>query len=257
MPYRRLPNTDNARIRSLRTAIEQMDSSYGRNMVKIDAISLETMVRNFENAQFMYKQSLEKQAAENRKFQKIVKNARLYVSHFIQVLNLCIIRGEIKKGVKAYYELDPDSNAVPDMTTNESLLTWGDNIIKGESLRLQNGGVPIYNPTIARVNVAFSQFKDGHFAQKTFQTTTARYLDALSEQREDIDKALCSLWNQIEDTFSDLPPEEKIEKCKQFGIIYYLRRGEKEALENTDCVEEKRDQQIPFDGQLNFSYDAG
>lgn len=257
MPYRRLPNTDNARIRSLKTAIEKMSASRDANIIKFDVISLETMLRNFENAQLMYKQSLEKQAAENRKLQKLVKNARLYVSHFIQVLNLCIARGEIKKDVRSFYNLEVDSQAVPDLATNEALLTWGEDIIKGENLRIQNGGAPIYNPTIARVNVAYSQFKDGYFTQRTFQSTTARHLETLSQQREDIDKALCSLWNQIEAFFADLEPEEKLERCKDFGIIYYLRRSEKEPQEGEEEVPDDIPREKPKPGniQLNFMYD--
>lgn len=229
MPYRRLPNTDNARIRSLKAAISKMGFNYNRDIIKLDIQSIENLLRNFESAQLMYKQSLDKQASENRKFQKNVKNAKLYISHFIQVLNLCVIRNEIKKDAKIYYQLEPDNFAVPDMSSNEALLKWGENIIKGENTRIQKGGIPIYNPTIARVNVAFAQFKDAYFAQKTFQNTTSRNLEQLSLQRDDIDNVLCLLWNQIEAAFADLPTPKRLEACKEFGIIYYLRKNEKDT----------------------------
>lgn len=228
MPYRRLPNTDNARIRSLKAAICKMSYDYNREIIQLDIQMIENLLRNFESAQFLYKQSLDRQALENKKFQKIVKNAKLYISHFIQVLNLCIIRNEIKKEVKTFYHLEPNNFAVPDMSTNESLLKWGENTLKGENTRIQNGGVPIYNPTIARVNVAFSQFKDAYFTQKTYQSTTNRNLEQLSQQRDDIDNTLCQLWNQIEAAFADLPAAQRIEKCKEFGVIYYWRKHEKD-----------------------------
>lgn len=228
MPYRRLPNTDNARIRALRTAIEKNNSLFGQDVITSDIQKLELLLRNFENAQLHYRESLNLQANSNRKFQKLIKNARLYISHFIQVLNLCVIRGEIKKESKALYHIDPDNFAVPDLTSNDTLLYWGDNIIKGEQTRLAQGGAPIYNPTIARVNVAFSQFKDAYFAQKTYQNTTARQLEILSHQREDVDEVLAELWNQIEAAFSGLPNKERIERCKEYGVVYYLRKGEKE-----------------------------
>jgi len=231
MPYRRLPNTDNARIRALKTAIEKHNSLFGQNVISLDIRKLELMLRNFESAQIRYRSSLDTQAASNRKFQKLVKNARLYVSHFIQVLNFCVIRNEIKKEHKQLYNLDPDNNTVPDLTSNDSLLYWGDNIVKGEQLRLTHGGAPIYNPTIARVNVAFSQFKDAYFAQRTYQNTTTRQLDVLSEQREDIDYVLAALWNQIETAFANLPNKERIERCKEYGVVYYLRKEEREKEE--------------------------
>ncbi|MDR0825432.1 MAG: hypothetical protein LBN74_10085 [Prevotella sp.] len=228
MPYRRLPNTDNARIRALKTVIEKNETSYGPVAISFNVQKINIMLRNFESAQTRYKDSLEAQAAANRKFQKLIRNARLYISHFIQVLNFCVIRNEIKKEVKNLYGIDPDNFTVPDLLSNDTLLFWGKNIIKGEQTRLSQGGAPIYNPTIARVNVAFSQFKDAYVAQKTYQNTTTRQLESLSRLREDIDSVLISLWNQIEEAFSGLPPKERLEKCKEYGVVYYLRKEEKE-----------------------------
>lgn len=229
MPYRRLPNTDNARIRSLRMAIEKLKTSDNPELIRYDVQTLEIMLRNFENAQIMYRQSLSKQVAENQKFQKLVKNARLYISHFIQVLNLAIIRNEIKKEIKSHYGLTEDSYSVPDLMSNEAILTWGENILKGESIRVQQlGGTPIYNPTIARVNVAFSQFKEAYFNQKTYQNITIRQLDNLSQQRNSIDSILCTLWNEIESAFSYLNTQERIKCCKEYGIVYYLRKSERQ-----------------------------
>lgn len=234
MPYRRLPNTDNARIKALRTAIDKHNSLFGQNVISLDIRKLESMLRNFESAQVRYRESLDRQAAANRKFQKLVKNARLYISHFIQVLNFSVIRSEIKKEHKQFYNLEPENFTVPDLTSHDSILYWGESIIKGEQARLSHGGTPIYNPTIARVNVAFSQFKDTYFSQKTYQNTTSRHLETLSEQREDVDYVLAALWNQIETAFANLPNEERIERCKEYGVVYYLRKEEREkaAREN-------------------------
>lgn len=232
MPYRRLPNTDNARIRALKTAIEKSNTLFGEGVITLDLRKLEVMLRNFENSQVRYRQSLDMQVSSNHKFQKLIKNARLYISHFIQVLNFCIIRGEIKKELKQLYNIDPDNFTVPDLTSNDALLYWGDNVVKGEQARLSQGGVPIYNPTIARVNVAFSQFKDAYFTQKTHQNSTVRQLDMLSEQRKEVDEVLTILWNQIESSFSSLPAKERLERCKEYGVVYYLRKEEREQSGN-------------------------
>lgn len=232
MPYRRLPNTDNARIRALRTAIERHNSLFGQDVVLLDIRKLELKLLNFENAQIRYRDSLQTQATANKNFQKQIKNARLYISHFIQVLNLCVIRNEIKKEQKQHYNLDPDNFTVPDLTNNDSLLYWGDSIIKGEQTRITQGGAPIYNPAIARVKVAFSLFKDSYFAQKTHQNTTVRELDLLTEQRSGMDEVLSTLWNQIESAFAGLPSKERLDRCKEYGVVYYLRKEEKGSSEN-------------------------
>ena len=55
----------------------------------------------------------------NKQYRHIVQNARMYISHFIQVLNLAVIRGEIKKEQKLLYGLDPHQHVVPDLTTGK------------------------------------------------------------------------------------------------------------------------------------------
>ena len=89
MPYRRLPNTDQARVRALKAAVEKGDLYSVRDL----AISLKTLfearnfLQRFEAAQIYYTQCYDNQAKASRKHQANVKTARLYISHFIQVLN--------------------------------------------------------------------------------------------------------------------------------------------------------------------------
>lgn len=233
MPYRRLPNTDNARIRALKTAVNKKRFQYYEGDVfSIDLSTLEMLLRNFEASQIHYRKSLEVQAGSNKKFQRLIRDARLYVSHFIQVVNLSIIRNELRPAIKKYYKLPEDSFAVPDLSSNEALIEIGANLIEGEQKRLLEGGTPIYNPTIARVNVAYSQFKDAFISQKQYQTTTSRHLEGLTSQRDAVDNVILDLWNQIEDYFKDLPEVERLDKCREYGVVYYYRKGEKEKLEH-------------------------
>lgn len=232
MPYRRLPNTDSARIRALKTAIEKKRFYLGGKVFTFDMSSLEATLRSFETAQIQYQSSLDRQVKESQKLQKLTRNARLYVSHFIQVLNFCIIRGEMKPAVKKLYKLEIDNYTVPDLSSNEALLEVGKNIIDGEHTRTLEGGFPIYNPTIARVNVAYSLFKDAYTSQKQYQTTTNMYLEKVTAQRNDVDEIIRELWNQIEAYFGDKPEKERLASCREFGIIYYYRKGEENKEES-------------------------
>lgn len=115
MPYRRLPNTDQARVRALKTAVEKGELYNVRDL----AITLKTLfearnfLQRFEAAQIYYTQCYDNQSRASRKHQSNVKTARLYISHFIQVLNLAVLRDEIKVAHKNLYGL-PDTNTVPD-----------------------------------------------------------------------------------------------------------------------------------------------
>jgi hypothetical protein len=37
-----------------------------------------------------------------------------------------------------------------------------------------------------------------------------------------------NIWNQVEAQFKDLEPYERLKKCREYGIVYYYRKGEAE-----------------------------
>ncbi|EGF58570.1 hypothetical protein [Bacteroides fluxus] len=230
MPYRRLPNTDQARIRALKAVVVKADIY---NVYDL-AVSLKTLTdaRNFlmkfEAAQSYYSECFDRQSKAGRKHQANVKTARLYLSHFIQVLNLAVIRSEVRLSHKEYYGLDMKSNNVPDLTTEAALAEWGRKIIEGENKRISQGGIPIYNPGIAKVKVHYDIFMESYEKQKNFQILTARSLEALSSMRPEADGLILDIWNQVEEKFGEVVPHEKrLDLCRDYGIVYYYRSGEK------------------------------
>lgn len=161
-----------------------------------------------------------------------MKTARLYISHFIQVLNLAVLRDEIKPAHKALYGL-PESNTVPDLLSEAAMVEWGRKIIDGEKRRTAQGGIPIYNPTIARVKVHYDIFLDSYERQKNYQALTTRSLDELASMRDRADELILDIWNQVEAKYQDVTPNEvRLDKCRDYGLIYYYRSGEKAKEEN-------------------------
>jgi hypothetical protein len=158
----------------------------------------------------------------------------MYISHFIQVLNLAVIRGEIKKEQKLLYGLDPHENIVPDLSTEENLLVWGKNIIEGEQKRMANGGFPIYNPAINKVKVHYDIFCE-HQRQHTFHVqNNERVHDNLEPLRAQADEIILNIWNLVEDYYKELLPYERMMKCQLYGVIYYYRKGERKLSAETD-----------------------
>ena len=230
MPYRRLPNTDPARIRALKSAVGKGDV-YNVNEL---AISLNTLseARNFlskfEIAHNYYAQCYDNQVKESPKHQSNVKTARLYISHFIQVLNLSVLRSEVKPIHKKLYCLPIDNYNVPDLTSEAAMVEWGKRIIEGERKRTSQGGVPIYNPTIAKVKVHYDIFVDSYERQKALQVLTNRSLEGLATMRTRADELILDIWNQVEEKFRNISPNElRLDKCRDYGVIYYYRTGEK------------------------------
>lgn len=238
MPYRRLPNTDQARLRALRTAVASTDKQiYNSQTVNYKTLlEARNFLNIFEKQLSHYQHALENQVSANKRYQQIVHNARIYISHFIQVLNLAVIRGDIKKDHKLFYQLDPNNHIVPDLTTEAALLNWGKCIIDGENERVRNGGLPIYNPAIAKVQVHFEVFKEYKSTQKLHQLSTNRTWEELSKLREKGDTIILDIWNQVEQRFKDEPPYTRLMKCKEMGLIFYYRKGEKELTPEDDQI---------------------
>ena len=79
-----------------------------------------------------------------------------------------------------------------------ALAEWGRKIVEGESRRISQGGIPIYNPTIAKVRVHYDIFTDSYDRQKNLQALTARSLESLSAMRTTADELILDIWNQVE-----------------------------------------------------------
>ena len=229
MPYRRLPNTDAARIKSLRCALEQdLLLPFPDRMISVEIAEVASVFLSaFENARAEYERAFNTQIHENKIFQELTKNAKLYISHFIQVFNLAVIRKEINPELKSLYGLEPDSQNVPELSSDALVLEWGDRIIQGEKARLEKRGTPLYNPTIAKVQVHYDMFRTAYYQQKILQKSTARALSKLSSLRIKADEIICNIWNQIENKYANMDLEKRLDNCKKYGVVYYYRRGEK------------------------------
>jgi pyrroloquinoline quinone (PQQ) biosynthesis protein C len=166
------------------------------------------------------------QVKANKTFQGNVKNARMYISHFVQVLYMSVVRAEIKKSHLDYYKLGDANLIVPDLTSNELILEWGENIIKGENERVSKGGVPIYNPSIAKVKVMYSVFKEGYQNQKLHQKSTLRVMDEVAAYRDKVDKIIFDIWEEVEKNSLEIANEKRLELNREYGIVYYYRKGE-------------------------------
>ena len=183
-------------------------------------------VEKFERLSLKYQQTLDTQVKANIAFQSKAKNARMYISHFIQVLYMSVMRAEIKPEHLELYGLQDANLIVPDLSSNEQLLQWGQRIIAGENKRVARGGVPIYNPGIAKVNVMYVLFKEGYQTQQIHQKATARTLDDVAGYRSEVDSVIFDIWEEVERFNAEQPANERLDKNREYGLIYYYRKGE-------------------------------
>lgn len=228
MPYRRLPKTDAARLKVLKTVLENNDIYTVRNRV-VDWSVLNKCRPAYDRlltAMEQYKVRMVAQKRAGAKIDTLHRNALMYVSHFLQVLLLAVERGEIKRSYLDLYGLEADNFSLPQLKSSETLISVGEKVVEGEKQRLKRGGLPIYNPTIGKVETHLDIFREAYRDHRRKMEITEKALANIQALRPEIDDTILELWNQIEAHYADLPPETRFNACRKLGVIYYYRRHE-------------------------------
>lgn len=230
MPYRRLPNTDKARIRAMETAVARMrDADFYAPVISPDIlVRCERLLYDFRNANTRYVTNLARQLEflRSENYQVRYKNARMYVMHFLQVFNMCVLRGEMKSADRSFYSLPVDSEELPDLPNEAAVLRWCENVVRGERERVMRGGIPIYNPTVAKLSVHYDLFSEAHQQNITLRRLTDESLAEVARMRPSVDAVILEMWNSIEHYFADKTGDERLDCCREYGVVYYYRKGE-------------------------------
>jgi len=228
MPYRRLPNTDNARLKALDTAFSKgkelppFKLAFSQGTLQ----KLSSIIPAYKTALSENKNTYTLQLEKNKNFHKYQKKAKLYVSHFIQVVNMAIHRGDLAADARTYFGLEKEEKKLPDLNCEQELLTWGQRLIDGEQQRRMKGYPPITNPTIALVKVHLDNFRDAYNNMVNLKKRNNLAQENINTKREQVDQLIQQLWNEVEDTFSDLPEELRREKAGEYGLVYVFRKNE-------------------------------
>lgn len=232
MPYRRLPNTDKARLRALEKAFKLLASDGFQSVPYADSTKaqLRFLFPKFQHALIILDADRKNQVRKNKEYTDFLRKARMYISHYIQVMNFAINRGELKSQILEFYQLTAFGSSLPPLNTEKDILEWGKKIIAGDQQRILKGGSPIYNPSIALVKVHFEKFVDAFHFQKTLQANTDRSSNIVCSLRGQADELILQLWNEIENNYVHLPDFLKRESAQKYGVTYVLRKTEMARL---------------------------
>ena len=259
MPYRRLPNTDTKRLRAMKIVLDKTEElpvfKLPFSMGTVQRIK--TLYPNFDKHIILQRESLKLQVSKQKEYSDLYKKAKTYVSHFIQVMNMAVIRGELNNSIYKFYGFKKQTVKVPSFKNENELIEIGTNLLAGEKERMLHGGNPITNPTIALVNVHFEKFVSTRRYQKQLQENYQRCTNDISTLRPDVDKIILLVWNEIENHFSKLPDDEKREMAGIFGVEYVYRKSERHGEEITEHENSKEQEVIEDrnedDSQLQYS----
>ena len=221
-------------MRAIETALEK-----GKRVASTDLafsqISLEKLQSVYPRLSGAIRQlnaAKQSQFDKSREYGEVFKKAKLYLTHFVQVMSFAIIREELKPEVRAFYGLDVNSQRIPAINLEKDVLEWGEKIIAGEQRRCHQGGSPIYSPSIALVKVHFESFIEAYRHQKMLQNMTNRASETMDVVRNEVDQLIQKVWNEVEDKFNYLSDDEKREKAAAYGVTYVYRPSELKKIES-------------------------
>ena len=228
MPYRRLPNTDTARLKALNQAFRKGKEfpPFKLAFTQSTFNRVQSFLPAFEANVRLYKNTYASAVVKNKEYPLSYKKAKLYISHFIQVMNMAIARGDMQAKIRLFYGLAEFDGRVPEMNTEADVIKWGKQVIDGETERLNKGMTPVTNPTVAVVKVRYEQFMEAYRSKKIHQKNNLRILTEVSTLRKQADDIILNVWNEVEKHFSDLPDEIMREKSAEYGVAYVYRKGE-------------------------------
>jgi len=199
-------------------------------------LKLQKFLPQFEHNIKLYRATLSSQNKKNKDYYDTLKKARIYLTHFIRVMNMAIFRGDLPAETRAFYGLATDESTVPSINTEKELISWGRRIIEGEEFRIRKGGSPVTNPTIAVVKVRFENFIEALDYLNTLAKKTFDYTEKINSLRKEADEIILHLWNEVEKTHMTLPEEIRKINCELYGLVYFYRKNEIEKAGNTEIL---------------------
>ena len=228
MYIKRVPETDDGKIRALQAAVDREEVN-GMQEIILSAAEVEELhffITSYEGARVVLKQTIKDSAKAQTEYGELFKNAEMYISHFIQVLQLTVIRNEIKPeillddyGFESGKELE-----LPDLSTEEAVIYWGEKMIQGEAKRMSRGGYPLYNPAIAKVKVHYELFLDVVHSTKIYKQNMIRQQAGLYELQKKAESMIRDIWSRVEEKYGNLPLEELSEVYQSYKISYHYQK---------------------------------
>jgi hypothetical protein len=233
MPYRRLPNTDTARLKALHTALEKGDKLSPVDLAYPQKLyyNIRSFIPTFEAALQEYSQKKEILSNHSKKTHELFRKARLFLIHFIQVTFFAIQRGELPENTLEYYGLD-STKALPPLQNFDELVKLGKQILEGEKTRIGLGKRPVSNPTAAVVNVRYEVFLESYHSYQVHKRSKVLAQEKIQMLRKEADRLIAGLWDHIELAFEDLPDNMRRQKASEYGITYVYRKNELRRLES-------------------------
>ena len=154
----------------------------------------------------------------------------MYVSHFHQVLDLGITRGDYISGARSYYGRNITATTPPDLSSYDAVSESALKIITGEAARQTaetSGFRPMANPPASEIVTHRDAFLIARGASQRAQVAT----DDEREEASALYPAAQALAVDVCDTVEfthrkDPDAASRRSKCKRWGVVYFYEPNE-------------------------------
>jgi hypothetical protein len=236
MPYRRLPNTDAARIRAMKTALRKGEELPPHKLAFSSKlfIELRRLFTLFENNINHYRHSVNIQNNKNKDYSETLCKTRIYLTHFVRVMNMAITRGELPAEIRTIFGISVNDSTVPPLISENEIVNWGKKIIESEELRIRQGGSPITNPTIAVVKVWYENFLQALHNNNMQAKKLSDIVEKNNSLRKEVDNLIFEIWNEVEKSHAAYLDDARKTMNEEYGLVYFYRKQEpvKTSLSN-------------------------
>ena len=220
MAYRRLPNTDNARLLAILKLNEALSSN--NSLLKNYEEKINSYTTTFKRLIEKREDYKSKRRKLNKHKKELLVKLKIYVSHFLQVFNFAIDRGDIDKECRIFFKLTTNTGVIPPLSKEADIVEWACHIVAGEQKRIMTGAKMISHPNYTKIqNIAIATEKvitDLKIVDDLFSD----YQEEITKQRIKIDIFIKQVWNEIEFQFVNEPIEIKRKKAARYGVVYII-----------------------------------
>lgn len=232
MPYRRLPNTISAVLRTLTTARDAWKQFSDARLIKpehwakLDDGDPASLLHRLLKEAGDVPLALAAQAPLTDAANKALARLTLYVSHFHQVYDFGVARGVFTAGGRAYYGREVGAASLPDLSSTAAVLEAAGKIAPGETRRAQAGGaghVPMALPSAAQVAAILAEVEPLHRQSEAAKAHTDRQQEELGALYPEAQKLAVSICNTVEFNLSEREALESGGRrriARLWGVVY-------------------------------------
>jgi len=146
--------------------------------------------------------------------------AKMWISHYYQALNNAIDREVYPPSVRAYYGLDVNSGAVPEMNTEDAVKQWGERVSSGETALAAGGYGAIPFPSEPEVRAKVNDYKTKLTTQSSMMDITDQKQEAITALNDEADKVIKKVADEVETYYNEETTESMRGNAVEWGVVY-------------------------------------